>query len=857
MARRLRTFFVTAAALACGCGEPVEPAAPLFEPAPSSAGPAVPIPTGSAEAQAPLPFATPVLAPLARDARPPCEIAKDTRKAADLALGKGRSYKALRLVEKADKQCPTTAQASWGTRLDALQKLGRDDAAKDLAKAILAAPPGDGSFVASAKAVVAKAPGAAPPAADTLLASALAAQQSGASDARAQLDRALARLEIETSKTPEPFLDAGERRALSLSGDGTTAAIASGNTVVLLDAKTLHPLRFFDGASSPAGASLSADGKLLAILQRDAVEVWSTATDKRVQRLVWAGEEPHEALFTPDGKRLIVGAERTFDAVIRVWNLETGDSADSFNLPREGAVSCMALSRDGKLLAIGTDRGTLQLWAVSPHKQVASLAKKESYLESLLSLAFSPKGDKLLTFARTGKMTVWDTKTTKSLWEVDAEASFGHGAATFSSDGTRVRGSTEAGFHTAIREWDAATGAELQNKPAGVGPSFFSQDGRFGFGGDRDLLGVVDTVSGTEKTVSNAAPRLGAMLFGPPRTLVLTFDGDKAFRVVTPEGTRYFPVEDTYGSVALSLDGRTLAHSSYREFYVWDVDKGAPIKSYPAPPDRATDVTFGPVGGEMRVWSRDFDVLSMSVAAPGAPAWKELFRMERKDLRGLRPSGYGRYAAIASDKKVFVLDASNGALHSAQEDTTLRLDRFAVSADGTALFLSREKRIDRFDMASGKALGTTSVPGCTLSTLASSFDGSRVLAQCWEHSYLFSYAPGSDPPTTTNVDLGRTAYDKTALAPHGDLIVTGQDDGSLRVRDTGAALRMEIFPLPGADAMLFRSPAGRVRLSGKDAAKIEERLFCRVGPRAVPFVVCEDALTDDDLLADAFAPASP
>jgi hypothetical protein len=30
-----------------------------------------------------------------------------------------------------------------------------------------------------------------------------------------------------------------------------------------------------------------------------------------------------------------------------------------------------------------------------------------------------------------------------------------------------------------------------------------------------------------------------------------------------------------------------------------------------------------------------------------------------------------------------------------------------------------------------------------------------------------------------------------------------------------------------------------------------------VGPRAVPFVVCEDALTDDDLLADAFAPGAP
>src|SRR5262245_17384527 len=105
-----------------GCGDPIEPAVPQV---PSSGGPIVIAPPRPADPPAPSPE-IPVLASLAAGARPPCDAAADLRKQADLALAQGRAYKAVRSIETADKKCPTTAQASWKTRLDALSKLGRD-----------------------------------------------------------------------------------------------------------------------------------------------------------------------------------------------------------------------------------------------------------------------------------------------------------------------------------------------------------------------------------------------------------------------------------------------------------------------------------------------------------------------------------------------------------------------------------------------------------------------------------------------------------------------------------------------------------------------------------------------------------
>ncbi|MFO0591389.1 MAG: WD40 repeat domain-containing protein [Polyangiaceae bacterium] len=855
--RRARALLFAPLGLLAACTETVPPHAPELSP-PSSTAPTVNVASPTAEPVAMTPFATPVLPPLTRDDRPACEIAKDARKNADSALTAGRNYRALRLVEKANRLCPSDAALSFATKLDALSKLGLDDAARDLAKQITASPGADAAAQAAAKTALARAPLTPPPSGESLLTAALAAHKSSAADARAQLDRAVARLEQEASGKARVYVDESERDPLALSNDGATVALGDGNTVLLVDAKTLRPQRFFDLGETPRGAVLSADGKLLATLTNSAVDVWSAATGKRTFHLVWAGEEPRTAAFSNDGKRLFVGGRHTFDAVLRVWNLDTGDSADDFSLPRQAGVSALALSSDNKHIALGTEFGSVEVWTVSPHKQVVSLFKGDSFHDEVRSISYSPKGDRILLYGRSGKIEVFDAKTWKSLWQGTSRSPWTEGAATFSSDGVRVISGGYEDFHNTLREWDAATGAELQNKPVGVQAQFFSRDGHYALGGEREALGVLDLVSGTEKLVSNETARIKDLRFAPPRMLLTTVDGDKAERVLLPSGARYVPIDDTYGPLCTSLDGKLLAQAGYRGVTVFDVDSGARIPGYPPVPDRSTgsSVQLAP-DGSLRVWSRYFDDTTLYTSKKGDTAMTALVKLgERKDLRGLEASDFGRYGIVYQENKVLVLDASTGDLRKVDEDPQDRIREADISADGTALFIAREQRLSRFDTSTGKATHAgISVP-CYMDRLESSFDGNKVLAACSEDAYLYTFTPGQESPTAAPLKYGRIEYGKVALSPHGDLVVTGEADGGLTIWDAHGVQRAALRFAHGHDATLVLAPDGRTLLLGKDTAALEDRLSCRVGSRAMPFVACADALGDDDLLADALAPSN-
>jgi WD40 repeat protein len=831
--------------LAPGCGEPAEPAFPSD---------ALTIPSASASAAASAPIATPVLPPLPKDSRSPCDAAAATRKEADGFLAQGRSYKALRAVESADRQCPTAAQASWRTRLEALDRLGRDEAARALAKQITAAPEGDAT--AAAKALLAKAPPASLPAADSLLASALAARKSGAADARAQLDRALVRLEQETSRSPAVFLDIGVRTPLALSGDGTLAVLAAGNTAILVDAKTLAPRRFYDHPSPVRGAAVSPDGKLVATMdQSGGADVWSAATGSRVRRLTWADEEIERAVFSPDGKRLITaGAQRHFDAAVRVYALDTGDSVDDIQVSGADDITSIAVSRDGKLVAFGTERGWLELWSLYPHKQVASLAKKDSFGDGFTGVAFSPKGDKVAALCGDGTLTVWETKQGKQVWQAEIESRLSRSAVAFNADGTRVVASGESGFEPTLREWDAAAGTALQNRPAPVEVIAFSQDATTGIGLTHDEVGSIDVASGTGVTVPVAGRRQRGLLFGPPRTLVFGLDSEKALRVLTPRGARLFETDDHDYGYAISLDGTRLARAGYGEVASWDLDKGAPLPAYPPLTDPVGSISFGPSGAELRAMRTRFEDVSLIAAEPGSPTWRDIFHQARKDVRFAEMAAYGGTGALATDKQVFLVDASDGHLVSAQDDGLSRVDTLALSGDGRTLFVARDGRLIRHDARTGKRTSGAEPTGCYSMMLSVSFDGSRVVMGCYENSALFTFAPGQDAPQRTALKVGRGSWDTPAIAPHGDLIAFGHEDGWVRLWDAAGSLRAEIFALPGADATLVQTTDGRVLLQGKDAAKLEARLFCRVGSYAVPFAVCADALSDDRLLEEAFAP---
>ncbi|MFE7274204.1 hypothetical protein [Streptomyces sp. NPDC057623] len=147
--------------------------------------------------------------------------------------------------------------------------------------------------------------------------------------------------------------------------------------------------------AKPAGSLLAVrpDGRLL-------------AGDNRAVRLpsgrpTELGPDPDDGTtalaFTADGTRLAAG-DRT--RRVTVWDGDLSDHADILRdaFPDAGAgspeeIGSLALSPDGRTLAVGGDEGTLQLWDLDTHQPLGGPLPTPG--EAITSLAFAPDGQTL------------------------------------------------------------------------------------------------------------------------------------------------------------------------------------------------------------------------------------------------------------------------------------------------------------------------------------------------------------------------------------------------------------------------------------------------------------------------------
>jgi WD40 repeat protein len=194
--------------------------------------------------------------------------------------------------------------------------------------------------------------------------------------------------------------------------------------------------------------------------------------------------------FSGDGKLL---AAVVNPGNVCVWNVVTEQLLHRITVPSFAV--CVAFSRDGKLLAVGSalQRGTalglLQLWDLATG-QVSLIP--DGYLPGVLSVAFSPDGRRIAAAvsnyvaadkSRGGEVRVWDVATGQQIWNFR-----GHSgcvwSVSFSPDGKRI---ASAGGKRNRREpgeakiWDLQTGQDVCTLRGHTGAVFgvsFSPDGR-------------------------------------------------------------------------------------------------------------------------------------------------------------------------------------------------------------------------------------------------------------------------------------------------------------------------------------------------------------------------------------------
>ncbi|HVK12084.1 MAG TPA: serine/threonine-protein kinase, partial [Gemmataceae bacterium] len=369
----------------------------------------------------------------------------------------------------------------------------------------------------------------------------------------------------------------------------------------------------------------SPDGQLVfAIADRGGV-LWTPGGNEPAATPVLPDRLVTGAAFFPDSRRLLIGVADEADRAAEIWDVATArPTGRAFRHPK--GRTAVAVSPDGRTVAIGGSDGTAQLWNAETGERIGGPLAQPG---GAGVVAFSADGRTVLTAGAGGSARLWD---------VVAAAARGqplvHGsairAAALSADGRTV---FTVGTDGVVRVWDIET-AQERTPPLQHGGSVrglaLSRDGRRAatVGNDR-LAWVWDLASGDPVGRPLTHPdRVAAVQFSPDGRTLLTGSSDHLARLwdvktglpLGPPLRHDGPVRD----VRFRPDGRailTVGLDRACRVWTWPGPITDPPGRVVAAAQRATGLDRG-VGQAVRVldpaaWSR----LSESPSAgPGRPS---------------------------------------------------------------------------------------------------------------------------------------------------------------------------------------------------------------------------------------------
>jgi eukaryotic-like serine/threonine-protein kinase len=515
-------------------------------------------------------------------------------------------------------------------------------------------------------------------------------------------------------------------RGLAFSPDDRFLATGGDDDVVKLwDVRTGALVRSFPTGRRVVLLALvfSPDGKRLAAGDQDrTIRVWDVETGGQSElvapdRLAIQGLE-----FSADGGRLIAVST---EGVVTAWDVaaRTADPAFDAGLP---GVHCVAFSPDRRLIALGSEHGTVKLVRTDPWEVAHVL---EAHTGPVQGLAFGSGGDRLATGGVEMTIRLWDVRTGQEALSADF-AGPNWSPLAFSPDGHRLAAGNTLGTVRVLEgtpldgPGDGGQVLTLEGHLHAVAWLAYSPDGgRIASASWDGTVKVWDARSGVElRTLPAGDTPLTGVAFSPDGGRIAASSADGTVRVwdaqtwAEPYPSLRAQVGPVHG-VAFSRDSRTLASAHHDgTIRLWEAGSGRPrpeIRAHPHPllglassPDGEFLVSAGGKDRCAKVWKW------------GAESREPVLHLgERRGIfrnPTFSPDG-GRVAAVTGGRRtVWLLDATPGAKKTRESKEvpvpaagTVHMAVF--HPDGRRLFVVSDEQVHLLDPSTG---AVSPVPVC-------------------------------------------------------------------------------------------------------------------------------------------------
>ncbi|HEY9622041.1 MAG TPA: NB-ARC domain-containing protein [Crinalium sp.] len=445
-------------------------------------------------------------------------------------------------------------------------------------------------------------------------------------------------------------------------------------------------------------------------------------------------------------------------------------------------------------------------------------------LAKTLCVSFSPDGNRFVTAASSGEISLWQTATGEKLLTCQGHQGWVHAVA-FSPDGHWLASGSE---DETVRIWNAHTGQCLRTLHLGiwVWSVAFNPDGtRLASGSNDQLVRLWDVSTG--KCLAQLHGHSGwvrSVAFSPDGRSLVSGSHDQLIRIWDIATGYCLKVlsghTDCIQSVSFSPDGQLLASASNDQFVkVWDVGTGVCLRTLKGHLNWVQSVSFSPNGSCLASGSNDQSIRIWDVTQG---CCLQVLQGEVKDIWSIAFSPDGStLVSGSSDETVKLWDVQSGLCLRTVRGHSNLVRSVVFNVDGKYLANGSDDRLVRiWDVQSGRCL----------KILKGHSNG--IWSVAFNPVYAQWLASGSNDHTICLWDVqtgecirtfqGHTSWVRSlAFSPDGRTIVSGSTDQTLKLWDvfTGECLKTLKGHTNWVRTVAF-SPDGKMIASGSDDSTI-------------------------------------